>query len=188
MRAALTQIRTVNARSSETVSALLDLSRAQTPNVSVFDLADAFRAPGTAASSSVNSSENSTPVTVDGDPVLIRQAVDNLLRNAQTHGAPGSIELSISGEAGFAVIEVSNAGPDLTAEELNQLKEPFTRGNNRVSGSRHGLGLALVDAIAVSHHGQLDLSPRPGGGVIARLRIPRRLAVSPRQTPRQPGG
>ena len=136
----------------------------------------------------MNSSENSTPVTVAGDPVLIRQAVDNLLRNAQAHGTPGSIELSISNEASFAVIEVSNAGPDLTAEELNQLKEPFARGSNRVSGPGHGLGLALVDAIATSHHGQLDLAPRPGGGVVARLRIPCGLPVSLRQTPRQAAG
>ncbi|SIS42960.1 two-component system, OmpR family, sensor histidine kinase VanS [Corynebacterium appendicis CIP 107643] len=108
-----------------------------------------------------------------------------LLRNAQAHGTPGSTELRFSSEPGLAVIEVSNAGPEFTAEELNQLKEPFTRGNNRVSGSGHGLGLALVDAIAASHHGQLDLAPRPGGGVIARLSIPRGLSVSPRRTPRQ---
>lgn len=184
MRAALSQIRTVNARSSETVSALLDLSRAQTPSVSVFDLADALPATEITAATSVNSSDNSAPITVAGDPVLIRQAVDNLLRNAQAHGTPGSTELSVSTESGFAVIEVSNAGPQFAAEELNQLKEPFARGSNRVSGPGHGLGLALVNAIATSHHGHLDLVPRPGGGVIARLRIPRGLPVSPRKSPR----
>ncbi|WP_375544529.1 ATP-binding protein [Corynebacterium appendicis] len=79
-------------------------------------------------------------------------------------------------------------GPEFNAEELNQLKEPFTPGSNRVSGPGHGLDLALVDAIATSHHGQLDLAPRPGGGVVARLRIPCGLPVSLRQTPRQAAG
>lgn len=168
MRAALTQIRTVNARSSETVSALLDLARAQTPQVSVFDLADAL--PATA---SKDSSGDDGPVTVAGDSVLIRQAVDNLLRNAQAHGTEGTTQVRLINDADTAVIEVSNGGPEFSSEQLNQLKEPFARGANRVAGPGHGLGLALVDAIATSHHGHLDLTPRRGGGVIARLSLPR---------------
>lgn len=174
LREALTNIRTVNSRSSETVSALLDLSRAQTPNLSVFDLTDVC--PGS----------HPSPIMITGDEVLIRQAVDNLLRNAQLHGAEGSTQLRLNQADGYATIEVSNDGPKFTAEQLNQLKEPFARGVNRVSGSGHGLGLALVDAIATSHNGSLQLEPKPGGGVIAQLRLPTHLP-QPEATPPTPG-
>ncbi|MGV0432390.1 sensor histidine kinase [Corynebacterium sp. 20_84] len=186
MRAALSQIRTVNARSSETVSALLDLARAQTPNVSVFDLADALPVSAITSTTDTESSHGDAPVTVAGDPVLIRQAVDNLLRNAHAHGTEGTTQLRLFNDANTAVIEVSNGGPELSAEQLNQLKEPFARGANRVAGPGHGLGLALVDAIATSHHGYLDLTPRRGGGVIARLSLPGSAHPAPGHRPSGP--
>lgn len=170
MREALAQIRTVNSRSSETVSALLDLARAQTPTLSSVDLTKIC--PGA----------HSAPVIVTGDPVLLRQAVDNLVRNAEIHGTEGSTQVKLFEDGGTVIVEVSNDGPVIPAEQLNELKEPFARGAARVTGPGHGLGLALVDAIATSHHGQLDLEPKPGGGVIARLRLPR----SPHHLPAEP--
>lgn len=161
MREALTQIRAVNSRSAETVSALLDLARAQTPTMSPVDIAEVC--PGA----------HSAPVMVTGDPVLIRQAVDNLVRNAEIHGADGSTQVKLLERESTVTVEVSNDGPAMSTEQLDELKEPFARGTARVAGPGHGLGLALVDAIATSHHGQLDLEPKPGGGVIARLSLPR---------------
>ena len=173
MRTALTNIRTVNSRSSETVAALLDLSRAQTPNLAVFNLTDVC--PGS----------HPAPIMITGDEILIRQAVDNLLRNAEIHGTEDSTQLRVNQADGYATIEVSNDGPEFTAEQLNQLKEPFARGTNRISGSGHGLGLALVSAIATSHNGSLNLAPKPGGGVIAQLRLPTHLP-QPEATPPTP--
>lgn len=174
MREALTQIRAVNSRSAETVSALLDLARAQTPAMSSFDITEIC--PGT----------HSVPVMVTGDPVLIRHAVDNLVRNAKIHGTEGSIQVELHEGDGTVTVEVSNDGPAMSAEQLNELKEPFARGTARVTGPGHGLGLALVDAIASSHHGQLHLEPKPGGGVIARLSLPRSPLPQPTLPPTGP--
>lgn len=161
LRTALGQIRTVNSRSSQTVSALLDLARAQTPTMTTFDITD------------VCPVDHPTDIMATGDPVLIRQAVDNLVRNATIHGVQGSAEVRLLESDTSVTIEVSNDGPVLTAAQLDELKEPFARGAKRVSGSGHGLGLALVDAIATSHHGHLNLRPKPGGGVVAQLILPR---------------
>jgi len=174
MREALTQIRAVNSRSAETVSALLDLARAQTPAMSSFDITEIC--PGVHAA----------PVMVPGDPVLIRQAVDNLVRNAEIHGTEGSIQVKLLERESTVTVEVSNDGPAMSTEQLNELKEPFARGTARVTGPGHGLGLALVDAIASSHHGQLHLEPKPGGGVIARLRLPRSPLPQPTLPPTGP--
>ncbi|MBV5276335.1 two-component sensor histidine kinase, partial [bacterium] len=57
--------------------------------------------------------------------------------------------------------------------ETARMNRPFTRLENaRTNASGTGLGLAIVERIARLHDGQLELLPRDGGGLIARLSLP----------------
>ena len=101
--------------------------------------------------------------------------------------------------AGGAVIEVLDRGPGIPADEVERLKQPFTRIETETARSGKGgsgLGLAIVDRIARMHGGTFDLAPRDGGGLIARVAFPRSqpparldqvVAVPPASSPTAPG-
>ncbi|MBK1679193.1 ATP-binding protein [Rhodocyclus tenuis] len=106
-------------------------------------------------------------------PQALARAIDNLLDNARKYAENG-IELVTRVDAnGDRLIEVLDRGPGIPAEETERLKRPFTRLQNaRSDAGGAGLGLAIVERIARLHGGSLELLPRPGGGLIARLRLP----------------
>lgn len=96
-------------------------------------------------------------------------AVDNLVRNALTHGNNPALTLRKVGN--FAEVTVESGGETYSAAEVATWTEPFARAE-RTAGAGHGLGLALVDAIANAHGGSLVLAPRAGGGLVAKLSLP----------------
>jgi two-component system osmolarity sensor histidine kinase EnvZ len=101
----------------------------------------------------------------------VRRAIANLIDNALRHaGEP--IEVASFSRDGRAVVEVRDRGPGIPESEAERLKRPFTR-LDRARGSRSGsgLGLAIVERVARSHGGTLDLLPREGGGLVARLTL-----------------
>ena len=76
-------------------------------------------------------------------------------------------------DGGQAVIAVLDRGPGIPVELVDRLKEPFTRRDAARSGSSGaGLGLAIASRVAELHGGRLDLLPREGGGLEARLSVP----------------
>jgi two-component system osmolarity sensor histidine kinase EnvZ len=104
-------------------------------------------------------------------PLAIRRALTNLVDNALRY-APGPIEIAARAEAGRVVIEVLDRGPGVPASQAERLKRPFTRLDEARGGpGGAGLGLAIVDRIARAHGGQLELAPRHGGGLAARLSL-----------------
>jgi two-component system osmolarity sensor histidine kinase EnvZ len=105
--------------------------------------------------------------------MALRRAIGNLIDNALRHaGEPVEVELKES--SGAAVIEVRDRGPGIPAGEAERLKRPFTRLNAARSGAAGaGLGLAIVERIARAHNGTLELLPREGGGLVARLLLAR---------------
>jgi signal transduction histidine kinase len=66
-----------------------------------------------------------------------------------------------------------NGGPVIAAAELARLTQPFERLGRRGSPGT-GLGLSIVEAIAEAHGGRLALEAPRGGGLVARLTLPRR--------------
>ena len=98
--------------------------------------------------------------------------VGNLVDNALRHGAP-PVEIAARVGDGSLLVEVSDHGPGIRAEQLEYLKRPFTRGEPARSGvPGAGLGLAIVERIARLHGGTLDLLPRREGGTTARVTLP----------------
>lgn len=102
-------------------------------------------------------------VTVRGDARLgidtglVRRALSNLLSNASRYATPGStIAVTIDAEPGEVWVRVSNRGDPVPAEMLPHLFERFFRAerSRTDSSAHHGLGLAIVAAIARMHGGQ----------------------------------
>ena len=113
-------------------------------------------------------------------PKALNRALTNLIENARKYGGDSSnghalsVETCSENNAGeFILIDVLDRGPGIPESETDRLKRPFTRLEiARSNASGTGLGLAIVERIARLHGGTLALLPRPGGGLIARLRLP----------------
>jgi two-component system osmolarity sensor histidine kinase EnvZ len=108
-------------------------------------------------------------------PLSVRRLISNLLDNAFRYGGR-DVLLRVVPEAGGAAVEVLDRGPGIPADEVERLKQPFTRIETETARSGKGgsgLGLAIVDRIARMHGGSFDLLPREGGGLIARVLFPR---------------
>ena len=107
-------------------------------------------------------------------PKALGRALTNLLENARKYGG-APITVQTLNENGNCLIEVLDRGPGIPESQVERLKRPFTRLENaRSNASGTGLGLAIVERIARLHGGALELLPREGGGLIARLRLPLR--------------
>ncbi len=107
-------------------------------------------------------------------PRALARLLQNLVDNAIRYGGQADIEVEAQGDE--LELRVGDRGPGLPAADLERLFEPFVRGDPsraRDSGGT-GLGLAIARNIAQSHGGRLWLEPRPGGGLLARLRLPMR--------------
>jgi two-component system, OmpR family, sensor kinase len=113
-------------------------------------------------------------IVADADPVRLRQALENLLSNAQHHSPAGTtvrVDVSTGSEAGggaWAVIAIADSGPGMDADLASRVFTRFSRG----ADSRGlGLGLYLAREIAVAHGGSLELATAPGEGSTFTLRL-----------------
>jgi signal transduction histidine kinase len=95
------------------------------------------------------------PITVQGDPRLLRRMIRNLLQNARQHGAP-PIEMRVHSIDAKAEIRVCDHGAGVPEAERDRVFEPFYRRAGASVGA--GLGLALVRQIARRHGGDAACS------------------------------
>jgi signal transduction histidine kinase len=105
-----------------------------------------------------------------GWPSGLRLAVDNLVRNAITHGQATRIELEARRAGDTIVIIVDDNGRGLPVEEHRTVLGRFSRGSTAAPGGS-GLGLALVAQQAALHRGHIELSDGPLGGLRARMTV-----------------
>jgi len=112
-----------------------------------------------------------TPVSVRGDPSLLRRLVRNLLENAQHHGKP-PITVELRHEGAAATLDVMDRGPGIPISEHDRVFLPFYR-SNRVSGTKGaGLGLSIIRQIAHSHGGNAIIASHREHQICLRITLP----------------
>lgn len=116
---------------------------------------------------------------VEGSPELIYRAIENVVRNAVRYTrAQSVVELSMhceeSAGARTVVLDVSDCGPGLPENELENIFRPFYRvdhARGRDTGG-FGVGLAIAERAVRLHQGELRARNRPGGGLTVSLSLP----------------
>lgn len=110
--------------------------------------------------------------SIEGDPLRLRQALDNLVSNALAHaGSDGSVVVSADSSDTAVLLSVTDSGAGIPLSEQNRIFERGVRLNEATAGS--GLGLAIVRAIAEAHGGTLTVTSAPGQGATFTIAIPR---------------
>ncbi|HLW96530.1 MAG TPA: ATP-binding protein [Solirubrobacteraceae bacterium] len=116
-----------------------------------------------------------TGAATAGDPRLIERLIANLIDNAISHNSPrGRVEIATGMRDQRAFVSVANTGDPVPPEDIERLFQPFERlGNARTRHDNgHGLGLAIVHAIADAHGAQLTAGARPQGGLSVDVSFP----------------
>jgi signal transduction histidine kinase len=128
------------------------------------------------------------PVPVSGDPVLLAQALSNLIDNALKY-APvnGVIEVAVLKRSdGTAKVSVSDNGPGIANWEKSKVVERFYRGDASRGTPGVGLGLSLVQAVAKLHGSALELSDQePGLRVAMTMPLDAASSVALVSTPQE---
>jgi signal transduction histidine kinase len=120
------------------------------------------------------------PTAISGDPVLLAQALSNLIDNALKFAPEGgTIGVAVHRRPDGAVqISVSDNGPGINEGEKAKVLERFYRGDASRGTPGVGLGLSLVHAVAKLHGTALELSDRQPGLEVT-LTIPAELPPTP---------
>ena len=114
--------------------------------------------------------------TVEGDDVLLRQAISNLLRNAleacAAAAVPPTVEIvsEVDPSQRICTMAVLDNGPGIPGDLRERVFHPFF--TTKAQGT--GLGLALVQKIIVTHNGRVSAGtgPRGGGRISVVLPLP----------------
>lgn len=169
----LSEIRVAAERAATGVGELLDLARFDAgqaiPRLAPLRLdllAEEVAASGRDGDGEVVA-EPGDPVVVDADMPLLRQAVENVVRNAARRA--GHVRLRVWSEGRDGVVEVRDDGPGFAPEVLPHVFSRYRRGD-RQGGA--GLGLAIVSAVLAAHGGTAEADNAPEGGAVVRLRVP----------------
>jgi signal transduction histidine kinase len=110
---------------------------------------------------------------IDGDPQLLRIAIENLIRNS-IHHTRDDVQIVVRATALDASVSVFDSGPGIPSDERTVIFSPFVQGRSATrSGS--GLGLFIAQRVAQTHGGDLSLEATPSGSVF-RLRFPRKAS------------
>ncbi len=179
LRAACADVLTLGEGQERLIAALLTLASSEQPieRPERLDLADIARGVvlsrrDEAEARRIRVDARLQPARASGDPHLVESLIANLLDNALRHNSTdGQVEIATATTDGHGEITVRNTGPVVPPDQVDRLFQPF----ERIDGRRlryhdgHGLGLAIVRAIAVAHGAALTASARPGGGLDIRL-------------------
>lgn len=135
------------------------------------DVVDRFRAGARAQGVALSIALPDDELTVSADPVMLREALGNLIDNALKHGglALQRVAVSLMAENGRAVITIEDDGQGVAAKDVATVLERF--GQARPSEGS-GLGLSIAEAVALSHGGTIALGQSAGGGLSVAITLP----------------
>ncbi|GAA1518048.1 HAMP domain-containing sensor histidine kinase [Sphaerisporangium rubeum] len=179
------RLHTVNQRAIDLTEALLLLSKSDRANLPR-DRVDLSLIAEQAAETLLPLAERrritltvtGDPAETTGSPELLARMATNLIQNAIVHNLPtnGTVTVHTETQPDTSVLMVENTGHPLPPQLIPTLTEPFQRGTQRTRTDEHagvGLGLAIVQSITHTHNGTLTLTPRPTGGLLVTVRLPR---------------
>lgn len=115
----------------------------------------------------------------------LKRLIGNLINNSKRYGAE-PIELSALVENEHIKICVADNGEGIPEDQIEDLMQPFVRGNAARTVQGSGLGLAIVKRIVDIHQGELSISNRPEGGLQAIVSLPLSIKVEEEPTPTSP--
>ncbi|NOR52124.1 MAG: HAMP domain-containing protein [Gammaproteobacteria bacterium] len=122
--------------------------------------------------------EHCDEASVEGDPVLLHAAIENVVRNALRYTPEEStVVVRLQRDEQSLQITIDDQGPGVPEEALCRLFEPFARvaeARDRNSGG-YGLGLAITGRTLTAHGGDARAENRPDGGLRVMLTLPLKL-------------
>lgn len=174
------------------VNDLLDLTRSDAGNLAIEmrptelaplidDVVRTMRAQTEASRQALTEQIDPGLPRADVEPDRIRQILVNLITNAHEYSPEGA-NIGVAARVAGAELEISvtDDGPGIPEEQMDQIFERFTRGDagltQRVGGT--GLGLAIAKSLVELHGGTIDAESTPGKGSIFRFRLPLNAAPS----------
>ncbi|MGF1528491.1 MAG: ATP-binding protein [Candidatus Competibacterales bacterium] len=105
--------------------------------------------------------------------VAIQRRLTNLIDNAPHHAAPPLQLATGQGSDGKVVwLAVRDRGPGLSEAKQQSVLRPFATVDPARGRGSHGLGLTIVERVARSHGGSVQLANRDGGGLEVRVELP----------------
>ena len=167
-------------RMSRLTQSLLTLARAETIETAEAEIVDVSLAAEEAAKEvqPVEGVELTLELEPDlaaqGDPLLLRQVLIGLLSNAfKNTPAPGAVRLTARRQGrGDVVIEVTDTGKGIPANELSRVFERFYRGSDTLEQEGFGLGLSIARRMVSVMGGQIGVRSRPGYGTTFWVKLP----------------
>jgi signal transduction histidine kinase len=186
----LGEVQAQHARLLEALDALRLLARGELAADDLFvatDVAELLdevvaQAAGRHPEATITLEARADPLEVRAWPEGLRVLVDNLVRNAVTHGRPSDgtadgtppeVRVELDADEREWWIAVSDRGPGVPPAERARIFERFTRGSE-AAAQGSGLGLALVAQQVELLGGQVTIEDAPGGGARFVARMPRR--------------
>lgn len=115
------------------------------------------------------------PKTILGDPLQLRHAIENVLRNACFYaGCNGVIEVETQEKAGTAFIYVRDNGPGVSDDKLEKIFHAFYRSSEarEANSGGFGVGLTISQRIIRAHKGQIMARNREEGGLEVCFQLP----------------
>ncbi|SFS66966.1 sensor histidine kinase [Saccharopolyspora flava] len=175
-------VREATARAERLVEALLLLARTEGVELAVREPVDLTEVVGRALrvvepearQRGLTVRNRIAPACAVGDPALLERVAGNLLENAVRHNVDGGwLEVSTCGDPQWTTLRVASSGPQIPAESVDALFEPFRRaGVQRTARNGTGLGLSIVQAATTAHRGTIHAAALPAGGLAITIRLP----------------
>jgi signal transduction histidine kinase len=182
-------VREATNRAQRLVDALLALARLQGREGQGLELSEPVvlnelipnavaAAQAEAAGRGITITAEGEPVSTTGDPRLLERVIGNLVENGVRYNVPGGwvkieTESEGVGTSRISKIIVTNSGISVQPEEVDGLFDAFRRGGRARTGQRGaGLGLSIVRAIVDAHHGSIEATALPAGGLRVAISLP----------------